>query len=310
MSSLVSMRGWVLATVVAVALLLSGCAPSTTTAGPATPSPSVTTSPTPTTGPTQEPAARPPADAPAPRLTFTPRPTATPTPRPTSSASPASTAEPTAVAGPALMRQGASGNEVRDLQARLKQIGWFSGPVTGYYGDLTAEAVRGFQSKRGLPVTGAVDRTTLERLGAMTRTPTAGELSDRPATSSNTSNLDRRCLTGRAMCVSKSTNTLVWVVDGSPRMTMDVRFGSELTPTREGSFTVGWKSRDHVSTLYHTPMPYAMFFSGGQAVHYSPDFAANGYNGSSHGCVNVRDKAAVAALFDQVRVGDKVIVYR
>jgi lipoprotein-anchoring transpeptidase ErfK/SrfK len=57
-------------------------------------------------------------------------------------------------------------------------------------------------------------------------------------------------------------------------------------------------------------MPYAMFFSGGQAVHYSSDFAARGYNGASHGCVNVRDLAKIQALFDQVKVGDKVIVYR
>jgi lipoprotein-anchoring transpeptidase ErfK/SrfK len=44
-------------------------------------------------------------------------------------------------------------------------------------------------------------------------------------------------------------------------------------------------------------------------VHYSPDFAANGYSGASHGCVNVRDYAAIQSLFDQVYVGDKVIVY-
>ena len=56
-------------------------------------------------------------------------------------------------------------------------------------------------------------------------------------------------------------------------------------------------------------MPFAMFFSGGQAVHYSPDFASVGYNGASHGCVNVRDHAGVAWLFDQVAVGDKVVVY-
>ena len=31
------------------------------------------------------------------------------------------------VAGPAILRQGSSGDRVRDLQARLKQIGWFSG---------------------------------------------------------------------------------------------------------------------------------------------------------------------------------------
>jgi lipoprotein-anchoring transpeptidase ErfK/SrfK len=89
-----------------------------------------------------------------------------------------------------------------------------------------------------------------------------------------------------------------------------VRFGSDELPTREGAFSVGWKSRDHVSTIYDTPMPYAMFFSGGQAVHYSPDFAARGYNGASHGCVNVRNLAGIRSLFDQARVGDKVIVYR
>jgi hypothetical protein len=35
-----------------------------------------------------------------------------------------------------------------------------------------------------------------------------------------------------------------------------------------------------------------MFFGGGQAVHYSPDFAARGYNGASHGCVTLRSSTA------------------
>ena len=74
-------------------------------------------------------------------------------------------------------------------------------------------------------------------------------------------------------------------------------------------FRVGWKSRDHVSTLYGSTMPYSMFFSGGQAVHYSSDFAARGYTGASHGCVNVRDFAGIASLFGQVNLGDKVVVY-
>jgi lipoprotein-anchoring transpeptidase ErfK/SrfK len=56
-------------------------------------------------------------------------------------------------------------------------------------------------------------------------------------------------------------------------------------------------------------MPYSMFFSGGQAVHYSADFRARGYNGCSHGCVNVRDKSKLAWIYDRVKVGDKVLVY-
>ena len=90
---------------------------------------------------------------------------------------------------------------------------------------------------------------------------------------------------------------------------MAVRFGASYTPTREGLFHVGWKSRDHVSNLYDSSMPFAMFFSGGQAVHYSSDFAARGYLGASHGCVNVRDYEGVKWLFDQVAIGDKVVIY-
>jgi lipoprotein-anchoring transpeptidase ErfK/SrfK len=121
--------------------------------------------------------------------------------------------------------------------------------------------------------------------------------------------LDPRCTTGRALCVDKSSRTVRWVVDGQVLKTVDARFGSDELPTREGTFSVDSKSRDHVSSLYDTPMPFAMFFSRGQAVHYSPDFAATGYNGASHGCVNVRDLDGITWLYDQVQVGDKVIVY-
>lgn len=211
--------------------------------------------------------------------------------------------------GPALFSPDDSGAQVREIQARLRQIGWFFGDVTDHYGDQTTTAIKGFQAKRMIPVTGEVDRRTLDLLNGMTREPTADELANRPPDPAEGAPLDPRCTTGRAMCVDKSSNSLRWVVDGKVLMTVDVRFGSQELPTREGLFHVSYKSRDHVSSLYDTSMPLAMFFSGGQAVHYSPDFAANGYNGASHGCVNVRDYSAISSLFDQVQVGDKVVVY-
>lgn len=213
--------------------------------------------------------------------------------------------------GPTILGLGDTGDEVRELQARLKQIDWYSGDVTDTYGDATAAAVKGFQGKRAFPETGEVDQRTMDKLVEMTREPTDDELHNRKPENNggSTAGLDDRCLSGRVLCIDKSSNTLRWVIDGEVRMTLDVRFGTELTPTREGAFEVYWKSRDHVSSLYDTPMPFAMFFSRGQAVHFSPDFAANGYNGGSHGCVNVRDRDAIESLFDQVREGDKVIVY-
>ncbi|CAL9457910.1 L,D-transpeptidase family protein [Streptomyces sp. enrichment culture] len=240
----------------------------------------------------------------------------TPSGAPAPSRAPEGAGKPSARGGPAsprpasrvLWSPGDSGRDVRELQARLRQVAWiFHGP-TGTYDDLTAKAVRGFQGRRGLPATGVTDRATWQRLVAMTREPGRWELylmGGQPADAP-----DPRCRTGRVLCVSKTSRTLRWMVDGRTVSTMPVRFGSEYTPTREGVFRIYWKSRHHVSTLYDSPMPYAMFFSGGQAVHFSADFAARGYAGSSHGCVNVRDEEAIARLYEQVRDGDRVVVHR
>ncbi|GAA0586376.1 L,D-transpeptidase family protein [Streptomyces crystallinus] len=207
-----------------------------------------------------------------------------------------------------LMAAGAKGDRVKELQARLAQVGWFDDTPTGTYGSVTAAAVKGFQDKRGLPATGSADAATWQRLADMTTRPTRDEIAGKTVNKPKTK-LDKRCMTGRVLCISKTTRTLNWVVNGKVQSSMDVRFGSQYTPTREGVFKVFLKSKNHVSSIYHTPMPYAMFFSGGQAVHYSSDFAKRGYAGASHGCVNVRDKAKLAKLFDQVKVNDKVVIY-
>ncbi|MFJ8664720.1 L,D-transpeptidase family protein [Streptomyces sp. NPDC093600] len=237
-----------------------------------------------------------------------PAPTASsPSASATADGKPSSSSTPDKPAGKVLMDDGDESAQVRELQARLRQVGYFDRAPTGFYGTMTAGAVKGFQKKRELPRTGSVDETTWQRLLAMTREPTADEL--KPSTTNKLDKPDARCMTGRVLCISKESRTLAWMIDGKVVSSMDVRFGSENTPTREGTFSVGWKAKDWKSTIYHTPMPYAMFFSGGQAVHYSSDFAARGYNGGSHGCVNVRDRGKIATLFDQVKVGDKVVVH-
>jgi peptidoglycan hydrolase-like protein with peptidoglycan-binding domain len=210
--------------------------------------------------------------------------------------------------GRVLLSKGDTGMKVRDLQARLAQLYWYAGRGTGDYDATTVEAVRGFQHKRQIPVTGDVDQRTLDRLTAMSTTPTTAELHNKTPSPGK---LDPRCLTGRVMCIDKTTSTLRWVVGGHVLQTLDARFGSTIsnTPTREGLFHVYLKDADHVSQMFGSSMPYSMFFSGGQAVHYSSDFAAVGYNGASHGCVNIRDYDGIRWLFSQVRVGDKVVVY-
>ncbi|AQU66875.1 murein L,D-transpeptidase [Streptomyces niveus] len=249
--------------------------------------------------------AGPASSAPADRPAAASKPPATPSAAPSRT----ETEKPAPPKPKILLAGGAEGDQVRELQARLRQIAHFNRAPTGYYGTVTADAVSTFQAKRGLPRTGTTDTVTWQRLLGMTKKPTAAQLRPPAVEKPPPPKPDKRCMTGRVLCISKTSRALTWMIDGKVLSTMDVRFGSQYTPTREGVFKVGWKSRDHVSTLYDTPMPYAMFFSGGQAVHYSADFAANGYSGASHGCVNVRDEKKIASLFDQVRTGDKVVVH-
>jgi peptidoglycan hydrolase-like protein with peptidoglycan-binding domain len=307
---------------VALSVLLSGCGGVedvvTDAAETSTPSASASASPTPTASntptatptPTPEPTPAPVAEPAAPE----PQPVAEPEPEP--EPEPAPEPEPVLVAGPPIWGIGSSGDDVREVQARLAQIQWFNRDPTGYYGDVTAQAVTGFQAKRGIPVNGYVDQRTWDRLVAMTREPSRDELYPPPpepepvAVAAPAPSVDSRCLTGRVICIDKSQSVVRWVVDGQVQLTLDARFGSELTPTREGVFSVQNKVRDEVSRLYdNAPMPLAVYFSGGQAVHYSPDFAARGYNGSSHGCVNTRSWGGMSTLFDSVRIGDRVVVY-
>lgn len=67
----------------------------------------------------------------------------------------------------AVLRQGATGGEVKELQRRLKQWGYYSGAVDGIYGKATVEAVKYFQRKNGLTADGIAGKSTFEALGMM-----------------------------------------------------------------------------------------------------------------------------------------------
>ncbi len=73
--------------------------------------------------------------------------------------------KPIAEITPVISQYGSNGSEVTKIQQRLKNWGYFDGPVTGNYGSLTTEAVKKFQKTHGLPVTGIADSATLEKIG-------------------------------------------------------------------------------------------------------------------------------------------------
>lgn len=163
------------------------------------------------------------------------------------------------------------------------------------FGPTTREAIRAFQTKHWVPATGKVDKRTWRLLNRL---------------SAPIDVLPRTCTTEpMTICIDKTAKVLRLVDHGEVILTTDARFGAPGMETGEGIFTIHEKSRNHISSRYHTWMPFAMFFNGDEAVHYSPDFNAVGYLHGSHGCVGVRDIDKAEWLFDRVPVGTRVYVY-
>lgn len=80
-------------------------------------------------------------------------------------------------------RSGAAGAaDVREAQEALEAKGFHPGPIDGVMGPRTSAAVRDFQRRNGLPVTGRLDGATASRLGLDTRTGSAQAPSASPAT--------------------------------------------------------------------------------------------------------------------------------
>ena len=59
---------------------------------------------------------------------------------------------------------GTSDAAIRDVQEKLKAIGFYSGDITGRAGEKTIQAIKAFQKKIGLDETGELTKTTLARL--------------------------------------------------------------------------------------------------------------------------------------------------
>ena len=65
----------------------------------------------------------------------------------------------------ALSKYGSRGDEVRQIQTKLKRWGYYTGSIDGIYGNQTLNAVKYFQRKNGLTVDGIAGPATLKAMG-------------------------------------------------------------------------------------------------------------------------------------------------
>jgi lipoprotein-anchoring transpeptidase ErfK/SrfK len=200
---------------------------------------------------------------------------------------PATTAVPSPPADPVL--------DLRTVQTRLRDQGYYVGEVDGVAGSATRYAVMAFQKVNGLQVDGVVGPRTSQALDD----PATPEVADGPPTRVDV-DLDRQ--------------VLHVVVDGERIRTLPVSSGSggtyttssgstarSLTPT--GTFAIqrdilGLREAD-LGALYNPK-----YYHRGWAIHGSPSVPAHP---ASHGCVRI-PIADSRWLFDRVPVGTTVIV--
>ena len=84
-----------------------------------------------------------------------------------------------------LSKYGSRGEEVKQIQTKLKRWGYYKGSVDGIYGSGTLSAVKAFQKKNGLKADGIAGTKTLNAMGIYNSTSGSSGTS-----SSNSTNLN------------------------------------------------------------------------------------------------------------------------
>jgi len=97
--------------------------------------------------------------------------------------------------------------------------------------------------------------------------------------------------------ISLSSQTMTVTQNGFVKYKWKVSTARKGFVTPTGSYRAYWASRHHRSRKYdNAPMPWAIFFNGGYAVHATYDLKRLG-RPASHGCVRLHPKDA-AVFFD------------
>lgn len=172
----------------------------------------------------------------------------------------------------------AAGATVRKVQAKVGVA------QDGILGPITCNAIKSYQCTKNLSVDGIVGPNTWGIMQG--NTPPRGV---------------RICadLNNQKLWLSKNgvrTYTAERMRSGDRRL-------SQSEPTKTGNHRVYYKDIDHISSIFGSPMPYSMFFYGGQAIHEST-FRTPG----SHGCINVTHNDA-KKLWNNSPVGTPVSVW-
>lgn len=131
-----------------------------------------------------------------------------------------------------VLKKGASGTEVRQVQQRLKTLGYLSGSADGDFGDLTEAAVMAFQSVNGLYADGIVGKNTLNKLNSNSAVSNPGEPATVTKTPSSSSATRKPTVTAKPTATPKVDN--VYLEVGSS--------GTKVKTLQQRLISLGWMS--------------------------------------------------------------------
>jgi len=161
---------------------------------------------------------------------------------------------------------GSRGARVRALQQRLVVLGYLPpGSADGVYGQRTWQAVVAFQGWQRLHRDGVV--------GTRTRAALASAVRPRPW-----------ARLGRALELDLRRQVLLVVRAGRTTRAIHISSAARGYVTPRGRFRVYRREHPSWSSPYRVWMPYALYFSGGYAIH---GFGSVPSYPASHGCVRI-----------------------
>lgn len=205
---------------------------------------------------------------------------------------------------------------IKEFQTRLALAGIWPGQASGVWTQRTRQALIWFQRKNHMVVSGRPDTAvTLKKLRELTRYGNGIHPACREA--------------GKIICVNRSLQVMRVLESNKILWASDARFGKKSGKYkttggiywvfRNGPIGVAPdKVTEQMASTYRNQdgalMPFPLTYNSlGQAVHFSPTFAAagiRGYESTSLGCVNTRDYEKMKAIWKWADVHrTKVIVY-
>ncbi|NLZ52456.1 MAG: L,D-transpeptidase family protein [Thermoanaerobacteraceae bacterium] len=184
-----------------------------------------------------------------------------------------------------------SGQDVREIQIQLYKLGYFIDSINGIYDEATANAVRKFQKREGLPIDGVFGPKTFDKLAELYEQPVARIDTEKPQ--------------GEVSLVILALDRELVVLDnGKPFKRYPVAVGKFDTPTPIGLFTITQKDawgEGFGSRWMRLSVPWGIYGIHGTNKPWSIGAFESG------GCVRMHN-AHVEQVYEWVKIGTKVFI--